>query len=76
MLSPGIKENIISELDKLPADLQKKVQDFVQALVISLPKGKPGKSYLEFAGILDKQSTDEITRTIEEGCERVDLNEW
>ncbi len=76
MVDIQIRENIVNNLDKLPIDLQKKVQDFVNALVITLPKGVPGKSLLDFTGKLDKKDADEIIEIIENGCERVDLNEW
>lgn len=76
MVNMQIRENIMRNLDKLPLDLQKKVQDFVNALVITLPKGVTGKSMLNLAGKLNKNDADEMSQIIEEGCEKVDLNEW
>jgi len=76
LINIQIRENIISSLDKLPLDLQKKVQDFVNALVITLPKGVPGESMLSFVGELNKSDASEMIQIIEEGCEKVDINEW
>jgi len=40
------------------------------------PKGVSGRDLLRFAGILDAESAREMEEAIEEGCERVDLDEW
>lgn len=72
----GIKKQIIDDLDKLPIEMQKRVKDFVQALVISKPKGTPGKALVKFAGILDDEDAVRIREAIEEGCEKVDKNGW
>ena len=71
-----IKKQIIDDLDKLPIEMQKRVKDFVQALVISKPKGTPGKDLLKFAGILNDEDAKEIREAIEEGCGKVDKNGW
>jgi len=39
-------------------------------------QGDSGKSLLRFAGILDPSSAQEMRQAIEEGCERVDPDEW
>jgi hypothetical protein len=38
--------------------------------------GVSGKSLLRFAGLIDSISLGEMEAAIEEGCERVDHNEW
>lgn len=76
MAGTQIRDNIIKNLDKLPVDLQKKVQDFVNALVSTLPKGTSGVSFLQFAEDFSKDDADEMIKVINEGCEKVDLNEW
>lgn len=40
------------------------------------PAGTPGRDLVRFAGTLDNASAGEMTKAIEQGCERVDLNEW
>ncbi len=76
MVNMQIRDNIINDLDKLPVDLQKKVQDFVHALIATLPKGVTGKSLLHFAGKISKEDANEMIKIVDEGCEKVDLHEW
>jgi hypothetical protein len=49
---------------------------FADALVLSNPKGTPGRDLLRFAGTLDEDSAREMQDAIEGACERVDVNEW
>ncbi|HLB70042.1 MAG: hypothetical protein OIN88_03165 [Candidatus Methanoperedens sp.] len=71
-----IKQDIARQLDHLPPEAQRQVLDFVQALAKSFPKGVPGKQLLRFSGILEAEDIKAMTQAIEEGCERVDMNEW
>lgn len=71
-----IKDEIVKQLDQLPFDLQKRVLDFAQALVISLPKGVSGKQLLRFSGTLTSEDAEAMSIAIETECEKVDLNEW
>ena len=71
-----IKQEIVKQLDQLPLELQQRVLDFTQALVLSLPKGVPGKRILRFAGILEPEDAQAMAQAIEAGCEQVDANEW
>jgi hypothetical protein len=36
----------------------------------------PGRDLRRFAGVLDPEAAREMIEAIEEGCERVDLDEW
>ena len=40
-----------------------------------LSKGTPGRDLLPFAGTMDDESARQMTEAIDEGCERVDLDE-
>lgn len=71
-----IKQEIVRELDHLPLELQRRVLDFAQALVLSLPKGVPGRQLLRFAGALEAEDIQAMTQAIEAGCEQVDVDEW
>lgn len=71
-----IKEQILSDLDQLSPELQKRAADLVHALVAPLPKGVSGRDLLRFAGTLDDESAREMIAAIEQGCERVDLDAW
>ena len=73
MTTKSIKDNLLSQIDKLPYDLQLRVLDFVKALI---PKGVEGKSLLRFEGAISVDDLQLISKTIEEGCGRIDFNEW
>ncbi len=70
-----IKQEIVRQLDHLPLEFQRRILDFTQALVLSLPKGVSGKQLLRFAGVLKAEDAQVMTQAIEAGCERVDTNE-
>lgn len=69
-MSLSIKEEIIEQLDKLPIGMQKRVLDFAQALVISMPKGKSGKDLMKFVGTISPEDAKEMEEAIKEGCEQ------
>jgi len=71
-----IAQQIIKHLDQLPFDLQQRVLDFTQALVVSLPKGVPGKQLVSFAGLIEPDDIRAMSQAIEAECEKVNANEW
>jgi len=73
---PAIKERILKDLDRLTPEQQKHAADLVHGLVSPLPKGATAADLLEVAGTLDRESAKQMMEAIEEGCERVDLDEW
>ena len=73
MTNAVIRDNLIAQLDKLPYDLQLRVLDFAKNLV---PKGVQGKSLLRFEGIISDDDLQLMSKTIEDGCEKVDIGEW
>jgi hypothetical protein len=73
MTTTSIKDNLLSQIDKLPHDLQLRVLDFVKAL---MPKGVEGRSLLRFEGIIPKDDLQLISKAIKEGCEKVEVSEW
>lgn len=75
-MSISIKQEIIEQLDKLPIGMQKRVLDFTQALVLSMPKGMTGKDLMKYVGIISPEDAKAMQKAIEEGCEKVDKNEW
>jgi hypothetical protein len=72
--------NVRSEIDervaKLSPQLQEQVLLFVSALEPSRRQGESGAELARFAGSLDQISALEMSRAIEEECERVDANQW
>ena len=79
MATPSIKEQLLSEIDKLSPEQQKKVLEFTYKLrSSSLPPGIPGEVLLERAREInfDPEDLAEIAAAIEEGCERIDWDGW
>lgn len=73
MTTTSIKDNLLSQIDKLPHDLQLRVLNFVKALI---PKGVEGRSLLRFEGMIPKDDLQLMSKAIQEGCEKVDISEW
>ena len=76
MIKTAFKKKLMHDLDKLPVDMQKKVQDFVHTLLVLKPEGAPGKSLLKFSGILDADAAKRVSSAVREGCGMVDSHEW
>ena len=76
MVVPAIKEQILNDLDRLPPEQQERAAELVRGLVLPLPKGASVEDLMKVAGTLDDESAREMMAAIEEGCERVDLDEW
>lgn len=76
MIKSTIKEKILKKLEALPAEKQERVLEFVGSLTKGKISGIPGRKLLHFSGVIEKKDLDSMRRAIEEGCERVDLNEW
>jgi hypothetical protein len=74
MDNQSIKVEIVKQVNRLPYKLQQRVLDFVK--VLSRQKGVPGKQLLHFAGTINSDDLQAMTKAIEDGCERVDVNEW
>ena len=73
MTTQSVKDSLITQIDKLPHDLQVRVLDMIKALT---PKGVEGKSLLRFEGSISADDLQLMSKAIEEGCEKVDVNEW
>ena len=69
----SVKDNLMTQIDKLPHDLQARVLDIIKALT---PKGVEGKSLLRFEGSISADDLQLMSKAIEEGCEKVDINGW
>lgn len=71
-----IVEEVIEKLKTLPQELQWRVLEFTRSLAQRTPRGKPGNQLLRFAGTIPPDDVMLMSETIEQGCERVDANEW
>jgi len=76
MLNVMIKKQIINQMGLLDYEHQRRVLEFARALVVTCPKGVPGKKLLSFAGIIPAADLKVMEQAIQDSCEKVDLNEW
>jgi len=67
VIDPAVRDEMFKQLENLPADMQRRVVEFVRALALSQPKGIPGPDLLRFAGTLTPEDAAEMKRAIEEG---------
>jgi hypothetical protein len=76
MVNTAVKKELIDQVGRLDYEHQRRVLDFARALAMTGPKGVPGKQLLSFAGAIPAEDLKAMQQAIEDGCERVDLNEW
>ena len=76
MASASVRKEILDELNRLGTEQQRRVLDFARALVTPQPRGVPGKALLSFAGAISPDDARAMAQAIEEGCEKVNPDEW
>jgi hypothetical protein len=76
MRSTTVEKDIHEQLGRLPIEQQRQVLEFARALAATRVHGVPGKDLLHFMGAIDHEDLMTIERTIKEGCEKVNLDEW
>ena len=76
MIKPILKKQLLHDLEKLPVEMQKKVKDYVHALLIEKHEGVKGRSLLKYSGILSGEDSKRLSSVVREGCGTVDSNEW
>ena len=75
-MADAIREQIVRQLDGLSDRDQRRALDFVRSLSAAKLEGVPGGNLLRFAGAFEPEEARRISEAIEEGCERVDADEW
>jgi hypothetical protein len=63
-----LKKEIINKLERLNPEEQRSVLELMQSFQ---KKGTPGKDLLSFAGSIPKSDLEEIEKTIEQDCEKI-----
>jgi len=76
MIDAEVQAEILKHLGQLPLAKQQRLLDFARALAESAPQGVPGNNLLDLCGILPAEDAEEMMQAIEEGCERIDRNDW
>ena len=74
-MSIDFHSEIQAELGNLGPDAQRRVLQYVRSLKQG-DTGTPGTVVADFAGAIEGDDLRLIQTAIENGCERVDLNEW
>jgi len=75
-MSTTVIDQIVEQLKTLPYELQRRVLEFTRALASSTPRGVPGQRLLRFSGAIPLNDLQRMSRAVDEGCEKVDRNEW
>lgn len=75
-MSDFVIEQVVSRMRSLPEAMQQQVLSFTRMLQASMPVGVSGSSLLPFAGSIADDDLQLMSEAIDEGCERVDSNEW
>jgi hypothetical protein len=76
VIEPTVKERILRDLDQLSPELQQRAVRLVHNLVDPLPRGASVENLMSLAATLDDESAREMIEAIEEGCERIDPEDW
>jgi hypothetical protein len=71
-----ISDRVVEQLKVLPQHLQWRVLEFARALVVSTPKGLPGKEAARLAGGITPEDAGLMRAAIEETCENVEEDGW
>jgi len=74
-MSDAVKEQILAQLAGLSEAQQRRVLDFARSLAAS-PDRVAGRTVLRFAGAIEEEDLQTMSRAIEEGCEKIDPDEW
>jgi len=72
-MDSSIKDDLIAQVENLSTHHQRQVLDFAKSLA---PKGVAGKNLLRFEGAIPADDLEQMSKAIEEGCEKVDIGEW
>jgi hypothetical protein len=78
MIDGVLQEELLKKLDRLSPAMQRRVLDYASSLKESKAtlRGTHGRELLQFAGILSPEEAKAMMDAIEEGCERIDPDEW
>ncbi len=72
---PIINE-VVEQLKIMPEHLQWQVLEFARSLAKAEVRGTSGQQLLRFAGSIPADDLQIMREAIEQGCERIDVDEW
>ena len=78
MTGVSLRDQIISQLDRLSPEQQQLILDYTRSLLGQLPQGIRGEELIALAHEINftPEDLDEIIRAIEEDCGRIDWDGW
>ena len=76
MRTTTVKKEILVHLEKMPEPLQRQVLGYIHRLESKTTRGEPGRNILGFAGAIPTDDLKSMAEAIENGCEKVDADEW
>lgn len=71
-----IENELQNAIHQLPLSQQQQVLEYVRSLPANSLRGVPGASLLRFADTIEADDLERIKQAIEDGCEKVNENEW
>ena len=75
-MNPAIEKELRDQLEQLPTAQQRQVLDFARALAAKKHEAARGGALSLFAGTIAKDDLALIAAAIDEGCEKVNPDEW
>ena len=76
MVDAAIEQELSTCLGRLPVEQQRQVLEFARKLTTPPLQGVRGSTLLQFAGTIDQSDLEAMSQAIEDGCERIDADEW
>ncbi len=76
MINTMVEKHLWEQLGHLPIEQQRQVLEYARALVKARVHGVPGRDLLRFVGTINSEDLITIEQTIDEGCEKVNPDEW
>ena len=75
-MAQRIEKELHEQITRLKEDQQLRLLEFARSLADPRGKGEAGRTLLRFAGTIEKDDIVTIGTAIDDGCERINPNEW
>ncbi len=75
-MESAMEKELLKQLEQLGPEEQRQVLDFARTLATCKQCGTPGESLIRFGGSIDAADLAIMAEAIEQGCERVNPDEW
>ncbi len=72
----NITTDIMKKLELLPLSMKLKVKEYIYVLEKNIPQKGNAVNLKNHYGSIDNESAEEMKKAIEEGCEKVDVENW